>query len=88
MSSSPTNNDRGDGGDLPADLEREPAPDMIAELGPLAYGLFALSEPGPLTQVRPLADSRAPQVPAQADYRPGREPRGEAVLGESGELDL
>jgi hypothetical protein len=74
--------------DLPTELEREPAPDMLAELGPLAYGLFALSARGPLTEVRSLADSRAGQVPAQAARTPEREDRQDALLGELGELDL
>ena len=66
----------------------EPAPDMLAELGPLAYGLFALSEPGPLSEVRSLADSRAGQVPAQAERTPEREARQDALLDELGALDL
>lgn len=74
------------------ELEREPAPDMLAELGPLAYGLFALSERGALTEVRTLADSRAAQVPAQANRPPEPEVEAEArqnaLLGELGELDL
>ncbi len=76
--------------DLPTDLDREPAPDMIAELGPLAYGLFALSERGPLAEVRTLADSRATHLPAQAERAPEPEPasRSETLLDELGNLDL
>lgn len=74
--------------DLPRDTESDPAPDMLAELGPLAYGLFALGQDGPLSEVRTLDQSRAAQVPAQADRSPEREARSEALLDELGELDL
>jgi hypothetical protein len=68
--------------------EPELAPDMLAELGPLAHGLFVLSEPGPLAGVRSLADSRASQLPAQAERAPEREAHQDALLGELGDLDL
>ncbi len=74
--------------ELPTELEREPAPDMLAELGPLAYGLFVLSEQGPLSGVRSLGDRQAGQVPAQAERTPERETRQNALLGEFGELDF
>lgn len=73
---------------LPSDSDREAAPDMLAELGPLAYGLVALSEDGPLSAVRTLPESWAAQVPAQADRSPEQDARSEALLGELGELDL
>lgn len=79
---------RDDRSALPADLDHEPAPDMIAELGPLAYGLFALGAPAPLTEVRALADSRAAKVPAQVERAAELHGRQDAILDELGELDL
>lgn len=74
--------------DVPTQLDREPAPDMLAELGPLAYGLFVLSEQGPLTDVRALNDSRAGQLPVQAERAPDRDARQDVLLGQLGELDF
>ena len=85
--SNPTNSPKTDPA-LPTETERAPAPDMLAELGPLAYGLFALAQPGELTAVRTLPDARAAQVPAQAGPSPERESRQDALLGELGALDL
>lgn len=74
--------------DRPGETERVVAPDMLAELGPLAYGLLVLGQSASLNEVRTLEQSRAAQVPAQADRSPEREARSEALLDELGELDL
>ena len=66
-----------------------PAPDMLAELGPLAYGLFALAEPGELAEVSALADSIPAWVPPQAERVADSDTvRQQALLGELGSLDL
>ena len=64
------------------------AADTVAELGPLAYGLFVLSEPGELDAVPTLEERRAAQVPAQAQRSCERDVRQEKLLGELGALDL
>lgn len=74
--------------DLPQEPERDAAPDMLAELGPLAYGLLVLGQDGPLTHVHTLQQSRSAQVPAQADHSSDRDTRSEALLDEFGELDI
>ncbi len=71
-----------------ADLEHPAVPDMLAELGPLAYGLVALGQEGPLAEIRTLQESRAARLPAQADRSPERGARSETLLDELGELDL
>lgn len=73
---------------LPLEAERGAAPDMLAELGPLAYGLFVLAQGETLDQIRTLEESRVAQVPAQADHSSDRDTRSEALLDELGELDL
>ena len=72
--------------DLPS--EAEAAPDMLAELGALACGLFDLSEPRPLTEAGPAEADPGPRVPAQADRSPERAPGSDALLDELGDLDL
>lgn len=73
----------------PVVLPEPPAPDILTELGELAYGLFALAEPGDLDGVRSLGDSRAGQVPAQAERISENETaRRQALLGELGSLDI
>lgn len=74
--------------DLPTEVEREVAPDMLAELGPLAYGLFALGQDGSLGEVRTLAESRAAQMPAQVDRSSEKVTGSGTLLDELGELDL
>lgn len=70
-------------------LPAAPAPDILAELGELAYGLFALAEAGELSEVRSLEDSRAGQVPAQAERISASDSaRRQALLGELGSLDI
>lgn len=72
-----------------AALPTAPAPDILAELGDLSYGLFALAEPGDLDGVYSLQDSRAGQVPAQAERISERESVSrQALLGELGDLDI
>ena len=73
-----------------ADVPTEPdaAPDMLAELGPLAYGLLTLGEKGSLSQVHSLPESRKAQVPPQSDYSPELDTRSEALLDALGELDI
>lgn len=74
---------------LRSESDREPAPDMLAELGPLAYGLLILSETGPLTEIRALTDSQGAQIPAQSGHvLQSDRARQEALLGELGRLDL
>lgn len=73
---------------VPTELERDAAPDMLDELGPLAYGLFALGQDGSLNDIRSLQQSRATRVPAQADRSPEPDSRADALLDELGELDL
>lgn len=73
----------------PVDLPEPPTPDILAELGELAYGLFALAEAGDLSEVRSLEDSRAGQVPAQAvRVSESDTARRQALLGELGNLDI
>ena len=72
----------------PQEPERAAAPDMLAELGPLAYGLLVLGQDGPLSQVHTLQQSRSAQVPAQSDHSPEHHTRSEALLDELGELDI
>lgn len=74
--------------DLPTEFERDVAPDMLAELGPLAYGLFALCQDGSLAEVRTLTDSKALQMPAQVDRSSESKAGSEALLDELGELNL
>ena len=74
--------------DLQPEPERDAAPDMLAELGPLAYGLLALGQNGSLKQVHTLQASRSARVPAQSDCSPERDTRSEALLDELGELDI
>lgn len=70
-------------------LPEAPAPDILAELGELAYGLFALAEAGELGEVRSLEDSRAGHVPAQAERITESETaRRQALLGELGSLNI
>lgn len=69
--------------------ESAPQPDdVIAELGPLAYGLFVLSEPGELTEVKSLDESKAAIVPSQTSRTLERDLFQEKLLGELGALDL
>jgi hypothetical protein len=79
---------RTDQADLAPEPERDAAPDMLAELGPLAYGLLTLGQDGPLTQIPSLQQSRTAQIPAQSDSSPERDTRSEALLDEFGELDI
>ena len=71
---------------LPA--EPEQSPDMVAELGALAYALFALNESGPLADVRPLSEAREAHVPTQGGRSLERDLFQEKILGELGALDL
>ncbi|GAA0635609.1 hypothetical protein GCM10009547_44700 [Sporichthya brevicatena] len=73
---------------LPTPAEREPGPDMVGELGPLAYGLVVLSEIDDLADVNTLTESQAARLPAQAGPSLERDLRTEALLGELGDLDL
>jgi hypothetical protein len=71
-----------------ADNTDADAPNIIAELGPLAYGLFVLAEPGPLDEIEPLSEARAKHLPTQSARSIDREAFQEKLLGELGELDL
>lgn len=77
-----------DRADLPAEPERQAAPDMLAELGHLSYGLLTLGQERSLGQLRSLQESRNAQLPAQYDHSPERDTRSEALLDELGELDI
>ncbi len=82
------NESRSDRNATSTDGELGPSPELLAELGPLAYALLALGEAGPLAKVQSLDASQAARVPAQADRPSERDTRSEALLGELGELDL
>ncbi|WP_019874586.1 hypothetical protein [Sporichthya polymorpha] len=73
---------------LPTDADRTPAPDMLGELGPLAYGLVVLSEIDDLADVSTLSERQAAQLPSQVERTVERDARSEALLGELGALDL
>lgn len=73
---------------LPTSAEREPATDMVGELGPLAYGLVVLSEIADSAEISTLTESQVVRLPTQAAPSPERDLRTEALLGELGELDL
>jgi len=81
--------------DLTDDQTPDPAPrweldtpDVVPPLGPVAYGLFVLNEPGPLAQVSSLAASQAAWVPSQDGRSPERDLFQAHLLDELGALDL
>jgi hypothetical protein len=72
--------------DLPA--EPDGAPDMVAPLGAVAYGLFVLNEPGSLEELSTLAESHAARIPTQDGRLLDRDGFQEKLLDELGALDL
>ena len=72
--------------DVPA--ADEVAPDMVAPLGAVAYGVFVLDEAGPLEDIATLSQSIAARIPAQEGRSLDRDHSQDNLLDELGALDL
>lgn len=66
----------------------EVAPDMVAPLGAVAYGVFVLDEVGPLEDIATLSQSIAARIPAQEGRSVERGQVSGNLLDELGALDL